>query len=160
MQPDTPIRVIYHPAPMPDRTGHLVVPPPVTLTTQARDLPYAWRWIRRRLGLHAHGPLTQSCLFTDEVLPLPDPEAPGAMVSHRVGPALLRRRPAVASPEPAPFITEDSVAARAAAARAAAQAATAQAEPEILVDLAIPAAKTKPDQEPPTLEDRPPAQSS
>ena len=154
MQPDTPIRVIYHFAPKPDRTGHLVTPPPVTLTTEARNLPYAWRWIRRCLGLRAHGPLTQSCVFTDEVLSLPDPEAPGAMVPRRAGPALLRRKTSVvpAHPEPEPPDLEDSVAARAAAAKAAAQAvAASEPDPEMLVDLAIPAVSTKPHDEPPTL---------
>jgi hypothetical protein len=158
MQPNTPIRVFYHFAPTPDVTGHLVTPAPVTLTTEARNLPYAWRWIRRRLGLHAHGSLTQSCIFTDEVLPLPDPEAPRAMTPHRAGPALLRRKVAVGAvrPEPEQPDLEDSIAARAAAAKAAAQAAAASGpDPEVLADLAIPAVSTKPQDEAPTLPETP-----
>jgi hypothetical protein len=47
----TPIRVIYHSAPVPDSNGELITPKPITLTTDARDLSLAQRWLRRRLGL-------------------------------------------------------------------------------------------------------------
>ena len=77
----TPLRVVYHMAPAPDWTGRMVEPPPVILASDSHGLPFAWRWIRRRLGLRAYGTLVEGCLFTDEILPLPDPEAPGALMS-------------------------------------------------------------------------------
>lgn len=65
-----PVRIIYHPAPGPDRAGNIVVPSPVRLGS---DVALAMRWVRRRLGLRPYGALIEACRFTDEVLPLGDP---------------------------------------------------------------------------------------
>jgi hypothetical protein len=46
------MRVIYHPAPAPDRIGRLVVPEPVEIGS---DLPKSFAWIRRRLALRRSG---------------------------------------------------------------------------------------------------------
>jgi hypothetical protein len=120
------------------------------LTTEAHDLPYAWRWIRRRLGLHAHGALVPGCAFLDEALPLPDPEAPGALIPSKAGAALLRRKAALTA---TPVIEQTAEPKAAAAQRAAEALAVAAAGPKIepLPDLEIPTAGTKPPEEPPTL---------
>jgi hypothetical protein len=95
---NTPLRVFYHMAPAPDWTGRMVEPPAVIIATDTRSLPLAWRWIRRRLGLRAYGPLVEGCAFTDEILPLPDPEAPGAlMTSGSSRPRLTADNPVVAT---------------------------------------------------------------
>jgi hypothetical protein len=46
------MRVIYHPAPAPDRSGRIVVPEPVEIGSH---LPTAFAWIRRRLALRRGG---------------------------------------------------------------------------------------------------------
>jgi hypothetical protein len=150
MQPHTPIRVIYHFAPLPDSNGQLVTPPPVTLTTEASELSLAWRWVRRRLGLHARGPLVPGCVFLDDVLPLPDPEAPGALMPSPAGATLLRRKAALAA---TPAIEQNVTPKAAATQRAAEAQAAVAAQPNIepLPDLEIPTAGTKPPEEPPTL---------
>jgi len=157
MQPHTPVRVIYHFAPLPDSNGGLVTPPPVTLTKEARDLPYAWRWIRRRLGLHAHGALVPGCAFLDEALHLPDPETSGALIPSKAGATLLRRKAALAATpaieQAAGPAIEQTFEPKAAASQRAAEALAAAAGPKIepLIDLEIPTAGTKPPEEPPTL---------
>jgi hypothetical protein len=83
MNSDTPLRVVYHEAPTPDRTGRTASPEPMTLTASAADLPYAWRRIRRRLSLRAYGALVEACVFTEDPLPLPDPDAPPVLA--RIG---------------------------------------------------------------------------
>ena len=107
----TPLRVVYHMAPAPDWTGRMVEPPPVILASDTRDLPFAWRWIRRRLGLRSYGTLVEGCAFTDEILPLPDPEAPGAlMASGPTGRRLAPESPVAATtsdePETVPSAAE------------------------------------------------------
>ena len=65
-------RIIYHPGPLPDASGKLTPVEPIDLGV---DLPSALQWIRRRLGLRAHGELLETARYLNETLPLPDPEA-------------------------------------------------------------------------------------
>lgn len=105
------LRVIYHPAPIQRLAGQAVTPEPVAL---GEDPDFAMRWIRRRLGLRAHGPFPLTTRYGPDILPLRDP---GAMTSlgppNRRGnetivapPGLSETGPRAASADPGPKAPE------------------------------------------------------
>lgn len=66
------LRIIYHPAKAPDRTGTPVATEPVVLGS---DPDFAIRWIRRRLGLRPRGVFPLTTRYRPDILPLRDPAA-------------------------------------------------------------------------------------
>lgn len=66
------LRIIYHPAKAPDRTGQVVATDPVVLGS---DPDFAIRWIRRRLGLRPRGVFPLTTRYGPDILPLRDPAA-------------------------------------------------------------------------------------
>ena len=98
MNKSTPFRFFFHEAPRYDENGDLLYPEAVMVARRVSEVPLGLRWIRRRLGLRAYGPLIEGCRFLDEILPLPDPVNPLALSTTPATAKLTSTTPASNQP--------------------------------------------------------------